>query len=99
MKTPDAPRPDLPPLPAPGLIPTWHSAIRALFPDGDIRCMKRMRGLDLGDYQSVKALAQAIFEQVARGTMPPGRPWPREHVTCFKQWMDAGCPLGEEPSR
>lgn len=78
--------------------PTWHNAIQHLFTEGDIRCMKRMGGLDLGDYESVKALANRIHEQVARGTMPPGRPWPREQVACFARWVDAGCPLGEETS-
>jgi photosystem II stability/assembly factor-like uncharacterized protein len=88
-----APPPETCPALAP---PTWHSAIRSLFTDDDIRGMKRVHGLDLGDYQSVKSMARAIYEQVDRGAMPPGRPWPLEHVACFKRWMDAGCPLGEE---
>jgi photosystem II stability/assembly factor-like uncharacterized protein len=94
VKIPGEPRHHLLHLPG---HPTWHGAIRPLFTDGDIHCMKRMRGLDLGDYQSVKIMARMIYEQVARGTMPPGRPWSLEQVTCFKRWMDAGCPLGEEP--
>lgn len=45
---------------------------------------------DLSDYEDVKEHAEAIYQSVANGSMPPDGSWPREQVTLFKQWMDEG---------
>jgi hypothetical protein len=34
--------------------------------------------------------AQAVYDKVSAGAMPPDKPWPAEWVTLSKQWMDEG---------
>ena len=69
--------------------------IRPMFTDLDVAHMKS-GGLDLSDYESVKAQADAIYTAVSNGTMPP-KPsgearWSSEMCARFKQWQDGGCP-------
>jgi hypothetical protein len=67
--------------------------IRPLFTQQDIDHMLRVDpSLNLGSYDSVKAHADSIYRRVSRGEMPPGKPWPKEQVDKFKQWMDAQYP-------
>jgi hypothetical protein len=75
-------------------MPVDWQTIRQQFTQEDIDHMKGATGgsLDLGDCQSVKANAQAIYDQVSSGQMPPGQPWSDQWVANFKAWMDAGCP-------
>jgi len=47
-------------------------------------------GLDLSNYNDVKARAAEIYEALANGSMPCDEPWPKERLTLFKQWMDQG---------
>ncbi len=76
--------------------PTWENAIKGLFNDADIACMKR-RGLDLSSYQDVKINAQSILDSVERGFMPPGNPWSQSQVNTFRQWIEDGTPEGGTP--
>jgi hypothetical protein len=67
--------------------------IRPLFRDGDIECMKP-GGIHLDDpaWMCVPANAQSVYGAVSGGTMPPDEPWPKDRVSLFKEWMDAGLP-------
>jgi len=49
---------------------------------------------DLWNYNDVKANADAIYEAVKDGSMPPPdsgeAPWSASQVSKFKQWIDDG---------
>jgi len=49
-------------------------------------------GIDLHDYQSVRAHAAHIFERVGAGTMPCDGAWPSEQVERFRTWMSENFP-------
>ena len=69
---------------------SFASDIRPLFRDTpDVDTMKRM-GLDLSSYEAVKAQAPAIYSRLEDGSMPCDAPWPEDHVTRFKSWIDEG---------
>lgn len=74
---------------------TW-AQIRSQFTAEDIAHMLSITGgtLNLGDCQSVKQNATAIYSYVSNGTMPPGNPWPAQWVQNFALWMTQGsqCP-------
>jgi hypothetical protein len=72
---------------------SFATDIRPLFRDEDITCMDGA-GVHLDDFawMSVPANAQSVYDQVSTGAMPPGEPWPKDHVSRFKKWMDAGYP-------
>ncbi len=72
---------------------SFATDIRPLFRDGDIKCMGRA-GVRLDDpaWMSVPANAQSVYDQVSSGLMPPDAPWPSDHISLFKKWMDAGFP-------
>ncbi len=74
--------------------PTYMGHIRKLFRPGDIRCMRDEVGLELGTYLGVKLNAQRIFNVIKEGRMPPDRPWPKEQLETFGNWIDDGCPRG-----
>ncbi len=78
--------------------PTWYNAIKDMFTEAEIKCMKRMASLDLGDYDQVSAHAEEIYAQVESGSMPPTEPWKPDRVACFKKWLDDGTPKGEPPA-
>ncbi len=98
-----------PPPVAPGPVPppTWENRIRDYFTVSDVSHMLQNPGhsahpLDLGDYQSVKANGQRIYNAVASDAMPlpPSEKWPTYMKDDFKAWMEAGFPqfsLREEP--
>lgn len=71
--------------------PTWDNPVKSFFRQFDIDSMKDM-GINLGDYDSVRANAQPIYDRTSAGDMPCDGPWPPDRVATFKQWMDAGCP-------
>lgn len=77
--------------------PTWFNAVRNMFNAGEIKCMKRMANLDLGDYDQVGTHAEEIYQQLKSGSMPPTKPWPPAKVACFKKWMDDGKKKGNPP--
>ena len=67
-----------------------HADIRPLFPDSpDVDTMQGY-GLDLSNYNAVKAKVAEIYEALANGSMPCDEPWPKERLALFKQWMDEG---------
>jgi hypothetical protein len=65
--------------------------IRPLFREGDVKCMGPS-GVRLDDpaWMCVAANAQAVYDAVSNGSMPPDAPWPDERVKTFKKWMDEG---------
>ena len=69
---------------------SFSADIRPLFRDSpDVDTMQGY-GLDLSNYNDVKARATEIYEALANGTMPCDEPWPKERLALFKQWMDEG---------
>jgi hypothetical protein len=75
------------------MVLSFATDIRPLFRSEDIDCMRSM-GVDLDDpaWMSVAANAQSVYSTLADGSMPPDDPWPKDRVSLFKQWMDAGYP-------
>lgn len=72
---------------------SFATDIRPLFRDGDIKCMSKA-GVRLDDpaWMCVSANAQTVYDQVSAGSMPPDAPWSQDHVSLFKEWMEAGYP-------
>ena len=70
--------------------PTFERDIRPLFRDSDVETMSF--AFDLSSYEDVREHAEAIYEQVAEGSMPCDRPWEEEDVERFRAWMDNGSP-------
>jgi len=69
---------------------SFSAEIRPLFRDSpDVDTMQGY-GLDLSNYNDVKARAAEIYEALANGSMPCDEPWPEERLALFKQWMDEG---------
>ena len=68
--------------------------IRTMFTDTDVAHMSRM--MDLSSRDSVYSHAQAIYETVTEGVMPPPGSgearWSKEQCALFKAWMDQGGP-------
>jgi hypothetical protein len=70
---------------------------RPLSRDVDVAHMKDY-GLDLSDYQQVKAQGQAVLDRVSstddglRMPPPPDVPWPESHIRLFRQWIADGHP-------
>jgi hypothetical protein len=70
---------------------SYNTDIRPLFRPSGMKCMSRM-GVNLGDPDWMRDPdhAQAVYDNVSAGAMPPDKPWPAEWVRLFKQWMDEG---------
>jgi hypothetical protein len=66
--------------------------IRSMFTDMDIEHMRK--AMDLGSRDSVFLHADAIYEAVSSGRMPPSSsgelPWTPEMCATFKAWKDQG---------
>ena len=69
--------------------------VRPMFTDMDVAHMKNAK-LDLSDRDSVFQHADAIYQTVTAGTMPPpssGEPrWTPEMCATFKAWKEQGGP-------
>jgi hypothetical protein len=65
--------------------------ILPMFREGDVKCMAPA-GVKLDDpgWMCVAANADAVYDAVSNGSMPPDAPWPEERVKTFKAWMDEG---------
>jgi hypothetical protein len=81
-----------------GSSPTvgFTSDIMPLFTQVDIDHMQQ-QGVELSDYayMSDPTNADAVYQQVSTGAMPPSwgggaGPWSEDKVQLFKQWMDGG---------
>ena len=74
---------------------SFSTDILPMFTSVDIEHMAGL-GLSLDDYTSMSqpATANAVYQRVADGTMPPpesgAQPWSSEQVQLFKAWMDGG---------
>ena len=73
---------------------TWDDDIKDFFTQLDVGCMRaRGMGLDLSNYESVKASKKPILDRVKDGRMPKGGPrWPPEKVQLFEDWINDCCP-------
>jgi hypothetical protein len=72
---------------------SFATDIKPLFTAADQQHMSFM--FDLWDYDDVKSNASDIYDAVSAGRMPVDannkpRPWPKDQVATFKQWMDEG---------
>jgi hypothetical protein len=74
------------------ITPSFARDIRPMFTDMDIDHMHAM--LDLSDWESVLAHADAIYAAVSTGSMPPTSSgearWTTEMCETFKRWKDQG---------
>jgi len=73
--------------------PSFAADIKPLFTQLDRDHMLKM--FDLWKYDDVKGSASSICQALENQIMPPKgsepqAPWPVEHVTLFKAWMDGG---------
>jgi hypothetical protein len=72
---------------------SFATDIKPLFTAKDQEHMSFM--FDLWDYNDVKSNAAEIYDSVSAGRMPEGddgkpKPWPKDQVAKFKQWMNEG---------
>jgi hypothetical protein len=69
--------------------------IRPMFTDIDVAHMK-IAGIDLSDRNDVMTHADAIYQTVSTGAMPPPSsgeaPWTADMCDRFKRWQAADCP-------
>jgi hypothetical protein len=67
--------------------------IRPMFTDIDVQHMKPL-GVDLSEWEAVKAHVDAIYQVLTAGTMPPppSKRWTPEMCDLLKRWKDDGCP-------
>ena len=67
--------------------------IRPLIRLIDRENMLRMFGLDLWDYDQVRARAEDILDRIQADMPPPsyGGPWPEEWIALFQRWYADGC--------
>lgn len=70
--------------------PSFARDIRPLFRPHDRDSMSW--AFDLGNYQDVRAHAQAILDRLSSGTMPCDGEWPEQQVALFRRWVEAGMP-------
>jgi hypothetical protein len=70
--------------------PSFARDIQPLFREDDREAMDFV--FDLWDYNDVRTNAQIILDRLEEGTMPCDEPWPDEHITLFRRWIEAGTP-------
>jgi hypothetical protein len=74
---------------------SFEKDIRPMFTDLDVAHMKPA-GFDLSSYADVKEGAEAIYDVVSDGSMPPSSSgearWTAEMCERFQRWRDQGCP-------
>jgi hypothetical protein len=70
-------------------VPGFASDVRNLFRDSDVKTMKRY-GIDLSNYENVKARAKDIYARLVDGDMPCDGAWDADKLRLFKEWMDGG---------
>ena len=77
-----------------GAAPGFANDIRPMFTQLDVDHMQPF-GIDLSSYDDVRQHAEAIYETVTEGSMPPKSSgearWTEEMCERFKRWRDGGC--------
>jgi CDGSH-type Zn-finger protein/truncated hemoglobin YjbI len=68
----------------------FEQNIRPLFRGRDRNSMKSH--FDLWSYDDVSKHADAILQELEKGSMPCDGAWPVERVAVFRRWVDAGKP-------
>ena len=48
------------------------------------------KGLNLGNYETVSARADAILDRLQAGSMPCDGSWPTDQVSLFAKWRSDG---------
>ena len=75
-------------------MPTFERDIRPMFTDMDVAHMSKF--MDLSSRDSVFEHADAIYETVSSGSMPPPPSgearWTPQMCETFKQWKEQGGP-------
>jgi hypothetical protein len=83
--------------------PVW-SDVKQLFRPSDVTTMALQSKnwpagapydgpLDLSDYDNVKAHATILVTAlITNQDMPCDGPWSQDYMTCFQNWVNAGCP-------
>jgi len=74
----------------PGSELSFEADIKPLFREKDRDSM--LRAFDLWSYSDVQSQADAIAEQVKKGSMPCDGAWPKDHVDLFDRWVEQGKP-------
>ena len=70
---------------------SFATDIVVMFTENDISCMQG-EGIDLSNYEVVKAHAPRILGAVCTGFMPLGGPkWSSEMTNTFSCWIEQGC--------
>ena len=79
---------------------TFNHDVLPLFRSGDIGCMGG-KGVSLDNAEWMcgaagdsafpdHANARKVFDQLAKGAMPPDAAWPAERLAIYEQWMADG---------
>ncbi len=69
---------------------TYQTDIEPLFAKKCATCHPAVSPPDLKTYDAVKKTAQANYNTMVDGSMPPGKPMPEAEIKLFKTWMDTG---------
>jgi hypothetical protein len=64
--------------------------IQPLFRESDKDSMSF--AFDLWNYNDVRTYAQEILKRLEEGSMPCDGEWPKEQITQFRRWVEAGMP-------
>jgi hypothetical protein len=67
---------------------SFERDIRPLWRERDVKSMTF--AFDLSSYDDVRNNAEAIYDQLAAGTMPCDGAWPDDDVNRFRAWIDGG---------
>jgi hypothetical protein len=69
---------------------SFERDIRPLWRERDVKSMAF--AFDLSFYDDVRNNAEAIYDQLASGTMPCDGAWPADDLKRFRAWIDGGSP-------
>jgi hypothetical protein len=72
-------------------VTSFEHDIKPLFLAFDRDAM--LFAFDLWSHRDVADNATMIVHRLEAGDMPCDRPWPQQHLTLFRSWMQDGCPL------
>ena len=69
---------------------SYAEDVKPLFRERDRQSM--LSNFDLGSYDDVSRMSDAILARLRNGSMPYDGAWPDEQVTLFEDWIAAGKP-------